>query len=55
VANVLVTISDEQGTILEQGMAKCFNNAEWEYRATTNGNVLVEAFDLAGNIARWKL
>ncbi len=53
VAKVRVTISDEEGNTLEQGeAARVFGNAWWEFETKTKGNVLVEAWDLAGNVAR---
>jgi hypothetical protein len=54
VTKVVVTIVDEQGQTLEQGEATLVNGAWWEYTATApdQARIIVEAFDLAGNIAR---
>jgi len=52
VTEVRVTISDEQGNMLEQGKAVPLEKgAWWEYASTTGGRVHVEAFDPAGNMA----
>jgi hypothetical protein len=51
VAKVRVTISDEEGNILEQGdAAPTFGNAWWEFATRTQGTILVEVWDLAGNV-----
>jgi hypothetical protein len=54
VTKVLITMFDEQGTVLEQGEAALITNDWWEYRTTIpdNGNIVVEACDLAGNASR---
>jgi hypothetical protein len=54
VAKVVVTISDEGGQTLEQGEAALVNGAWWEYATTApdQARILVEAFDLAGNVTR---
>jgi hypothetical protein len=52
VSNVRLSISDEQGQTLEQGEAARISESLWEYRTATLGDVLVEAFDLAGNRAQ---
>ena len=56
VTNVLVTISDHDGQILEQGEARLVQDALWEYATSSSreGNVTVEAFDPAGNITHYK-
>jgi hypothetical protein len=56
VTKVVITISDEQGQILEQGEAGLIDDAWWEYAtsASTDGNILVEAFDLAGNVTKYE-
>ena len=51
VARVQVTISDEQGNVLEQGEAGQVYGW-WEFETRTAGTVLVEVWDLAGNLAR---
>ena len=52
VTQVLITILDEQGKILEQGNASPVEDSLWEYKASTTGDILVEAFDHAGNVTR---
>jgi hypothetical protein len=54
VAKVLITLSDPQGQILEQGEAVCTRSPWWEYKtsAPTEAKISVEAFDLAGNLTR---
>jgi hypothetical protein len=49
VAKVLITILNEQGQTLEQGEAAQVNNAWWEFETSTEGKIIVETFDLAGN------
>ena len=49
VTKVLVTIMDEQESVLEQGEAKQVNEIVWEYHTQTEGRVVVEAWDLPGN------
>ena len=48
VTKVLVTILDNQGQMLEQGEAVMVNDAWWDYETATEGNVIVEVWDLAG-------
>ena len=51
VAKVRVTISDEEGNLLEQGdAAQTSGNAWWEFATSTRGTILVEVWDLAGNV-----
>ena len=52
VSNVRLSISDEQGRTLEQGEAARISENLWEYKTAAVGDVLVEAFDLAGNGAQ---
>jgi hypothetical protein len=52
VAKVRVTISDDEGKTLQQGDAARVYDAWWEFETRTNGNILVEVWDLAGNVAR---
>ena len=52
VTKVLVTISDEEGNTVDQGQATSLYGDLWEYAASTEGKVLVEAFDLAGNCTK---
>jgi hypothetical protein len=56
VTSVVITFSDEQGQTLEQGEAVRMDDIGWEYITSTPeaGAILVEAFDLAGNVARWE-
>ena len=53
VAKVLVTIFDEVGNVLERGEATQIDGAFWCYELGQEGRVLVEAWDLPGNVARW--
>jgi hypothetical protein len=52
VTKVLITILDETGQTQEQGQASLARDGWWEYVLTTStaGNIIVEAFDLAGNV-----
>ena len=52
VAKVRVTIFDEEGNTLEQGDAARVYDAWWEFKTRTKGNILVEAWDLAGNVTK---
>src|SRR5215207_3770091 len=53
VAKVRVTISDEEGKILEQGdAARTVGNAWWEFATSTRRTILVEVWDLAGNVTQ---
>ena len=52
VTKVRVTILDEEGKTLEQGQAALVRNVVWEYLPATEGKVLVEAWDLAGNVTK---
>jgi hypothetical protein len=54
VTRVVISLSDEQGQSIEQGEAVRMDDARWEYitAAPEGGAILVEAFDLAGNVAR---
>ena len=52
VAQVLVTIANEQGETIEQGEAVQNGSSIWEYRTSTQGSIVVEAVDLAGNVTR---
>ena len=54
VEKVYVTIRNEQGITLEQGQAAPVYGDLWEYKTEVPGNVLVEAFDLAGNVTRYE-
>ena len=52
VAKVRITILNEQMEIAEQGEAAQTNDKWWEYETSTEGKVIVEAFDLAGNCTK---
>ena len=52
VTKVRVTILDEEGQTLEQGQATSPYGDFWEYATSTEGNIIVEAFDLAGNCTK---
>lgn len=51
VTKVVLTILDEQEKVLEKGDAILIKGL-WEYIPAAHGRVIVEAYDLAGNIAR---
>lgn len=52
VAGVRVTMLDEAGTVLERGEALPAEGDTWRYQAQQAGRVLVEVWDLAGNVVR---
>lgn len=52
VTKVTITIMDEEGHSLEQGEAELWMGVWWDYLAANKGRILVEAFDLAGNVTR---
>ena len=52
VHRVLVTILDEEGNPLEQSQAMQVDGSWWEYATATTRKMRVEAWDLAGNVAR---
>ena len=54
VVKVLITILDEQEQTLEQGEAATVNDAWWdlETAVSTEGKVIVQAFDLADNCTK---
>jgi hypothetical protein len=55
VAKVRITILNEKGETLEQGeAASAIDDAWWEFEtgASTEGKVMIEAFDLAGNCTK---
>ena len=54
VANVRITIRDVQGQTLEQGEAVHVNDSWWKFETSTQGKLIVEAFDLAGNVAKYE-
>jgi hypothetical protein len=52
VASVRVTILDEEGQAQANGQAVRVEDDRWEYETFAEGNILVEAFDLPGNVTR---
>lgn len=52
VDRVLITILDEDGNPLEQSQAMQADGSWWEYAIATARKMRVEAWDLAGNVAR---
>ena len=54
VTKVLITITGEQGQTLEQGEAALAWDGLWEYKPASPdaGSIVIEVFDLAGNITR---
>ncbi len=50
VTSVQVMVLDEEGEVLEEGQGIRAEGDWWEYVATTEGKVVVEAHDLAGNV-----
>ena len=49
VTQVIVTILDAEGQVLEQGQAQLVNGVWWEYELVNRGKIRVEAWDMAGN------
>ena len=54
VASVRVTMMDELGETRDGGEAVWVKDARWEHETLTQGKVMVEAFDLAGNVTRYE-
>jgi len=52
VAGVTIAILEPDGNILEQGDAELVDGVHWEYQPVNRGRILVEAWDLPGNVAR---
>ena len=52
VTRVHVTITNEDGVILEQGSASLAHKGLWKYETGVQGEVLVEVSDRAGNVNR---
>jgi len=53
VTKVSVTIFDQDGSVLEKGEANSSTDSGWwEYVPQHTGRVLVEAYDLAGNVGK---
>jgi len=55
VAGVQVMVLDEQGRAVEQGEGIKGQGDWWEYTPTAEGKVVVNARDLAGNVAEMEL
>jgi hypothetical protein len=55
VTRVVVTLLDEQGQTLEQGEAMRVNDAWWEFLTLTQGHVIAEAWDPAGNVTKYEI
>jgi hypothetical protein len=56
VAKVVVTVLDEQGIVLEKGEARQQHGDCWVYVSQMAGKrVIAEAWDLAGNVARFEI
>ena len=55
VAKVRIKMLDAQGQTLEQGEATQINDAWWELETAipNAGKLIIEAFDLAGNCAKY--
>lgn len=51
VTKVQVTILDEDGQVLEKGEGTKGTGDWWHYAPSTQGRILAEAWDLAGNVA----
>jgi hypothetical protein len=56
VTRVVITISSDQEQIVTQGEADLVDDAWWEYETSIpdGATILVEAFDLAGNVTRYE-
>jgi len=55
VSKVFVMILDSEEKVVEQGEAVFVKDIKWEYMPATEGRVSVEAWDLAGNVARQEI
>jgi len=60
VKNVVVTITNEDGTLVEEGEAvKKENGVDWLFTATvqndslTGDKIVIKAYDIPGNVAIW--
>lgn len=54
VARVTITILNEEENVLEQGEAEQVNGVHWEYQPVNMGHILVQAWDLPGNVTQHK-
>ena len=52
VTRVTVSVLNQAGECLEQGEAELVMGVWWDYQTTSKGRLLVEAWDLAGNVTR---
>jgi hypothetical protein len=53
VAKVVITMLDDQGTVLEKGEVLRVEGDWWEYAPSSTGKTItVEAWDLAGNVTK---
>ena len=52
VTKVVVTVLNSQGQLVEQGEATLEFDIWWDYQPTHQGNIRVEAHDLAGNVVQ---
>ena len=52
VTKVTLTILDPDGNPLEQGDAELVYGVHWEYQPVNKGRILVQAWDLPGNLAQ---
>ena len=52
VAKVVVSILDEEGNVIEKNEATKGAGDWWEAVCASEGKVLAEAWDLAGNVTR---
>jgi hypothetical protein len=52
VTKVTLTILDPEGKPLEQGDAELVCGVHWEYQPVNKGRILVQAWDLPGNLAQ---
>ena len=55
VAGVQVRVLDEEGKILEKGDATQGRGDWWEYIPSTEGDVIVDAWDLPGNVVKQRV
>jgi len=54
VARVMVKVFDAGGDVLVQGEARQEDGSVWVFALEVEGRLMVEVFDLAGNVARWE-
>jgi hypothetical protein len=51
---VVVKVFDAGGDVLAQGEARQEDGSVWVFALEVEGRLMVEVFDLAGNVARWE-